>query len=276
MKSWTLSRRCLSLVVLAGASPCMAQTTPVSQARSVSGTTYATSQFCAPDTDTGSDAATDFGPWETDLTVVSSMCAATITFNATQLSQMMANSIYANGTVGFAHGQLPSMRDVRARGGSTFSYTFNVPVSTEYFLVGSWQTSGGMMSLPTRTVTLTGPGGVIFIHEGFTNNYTSEGPLPAGQYTLFATAAIDYNNISNPSPTSFSTGFDLNMTISPVVPPSCPCDWDTSGAVNSQDFFEYVTDFFSGDADFNDSGATDSQDFFDFLTCFFELPGACN
>jgi hypothetical protein len=50
---------------------------------------------------------------------------------------------------------------------------------------------------------------------------------------------------------------------------ACPCDWNGSGALNSQDFFDFIGNFFGGGADFNNSGETNSQDFFDFLACFF-------
>ncbi len=66
-------------------------------------------------------------------------------------------------------------------------------------------------------------------------------------------------------------GWNLDdITILSAYPnPSCPCDWNGADGPTSQDFFDFMNDFFAGDADFNNSGATDSQDFFDFLTCFF-------
>ncbi len=59
------------------------------------------------------------------------------------------------------------------------------------------------------------------------------------------------------------------------TPLACPCDWNGSGSLNSQDFFDFLTSFFAGNADFNHDGVTNSQDFFDFLTCFFTPPAGC-
>jgi glucose/arabinose dehydrogenase len=57
--------------------------------------------------------------------------------------------------------------------------------------------------------------------------------------------------------------------------PTCPCDWNQDFTLNSQDFFDFLTDFFVNEGDYNEDGMTTSQDFFDFLTCFFEPPAGC-
>ncbi len=65
---------------------------------------------------------------------------------------------------------------------------------------------------------------------------------------------------------SVDTRFELSIT---SVGPVCPADWNNSGAVDSQDFFDYLNSFFESNADFNNDGVTDSQDFFDFMNAFF-------
>ncbi|MBC7771250.1 MAG: hypothetical protein H7210_02025 [Pyrinomonadaceae bacterium] len=67
--------------------------------------------------------------------------------------------------------------------------------------------------------------------------------------------------------TGGATGIFLATLPPPII--GCSSDWNNDAFINSQDFFDFIGDFFSGAADVNTSGFTDSQDLFDFLTAFF-------
>jgi hypothetical protein len=70
-------------------------------------------------------------------------------------------------------------------------------------------------------------------------------------------------------------GGETEITVDYTGQLGCPADFNTDGAVNSQDFFDYLNQFFANNpaADFNADGTVNSQDFFDFLNAFFQ---GCN
>jgi hypothetical protein len=65
-------------------------------------------------------------------------------------------------------------------------------------------------------------------------------------------------------------GQDVSFVLTNAGDEPCACDWNADSELNSQDFFDFLTDFFASKADFNNDKVTNSQDFFDFLACFFD------
>jgi probable HAF family extracellular repeat protein len=67
----------------------------------------------------------------------------------------------------------------------------------------------------------------------------------------------------------YRDGVPLAFMLEPAT--GCAADFNLDAIVNSQDFFDFLQDFFVGSAaaDFNADTVVNSQDFFDFLTAFF-------
>jgi len=102
----------------------------------------------------------------------------------------------------------------------------------------------------------------------------NDAPLPGATSSVLVLSGVNaasqgtyYCNVTNICGTVPTDSAEL------VVNVSCGCDWDHSGVLSSQDFFDFLTGFFSDNADFNSDGFTTSQDFFDFISCFFS---GCN
>jgi hypothetical protein len=113
----------------------------------------------------------------------------------------------------------------------------------------TWTVDGTLIATIDLTTVVLGGSNIFFGHSDTNTSSSSDPNAPALLFTLI-------DNIR-------------------VTAAGCPCDFNNDAALNSQDYFDFLTCFFGGacpagqDADYNNDGNVNSQDYFDFLVCFF-------
>ncbi len=116
------------------------------------------------------------------------------------------------------------------------------------------------------TVETVGPAGPGTSGGWIFNEFTSDSFLPptAQMRVRFIAADLDTGSLVEAAVDDFS------VSVLGCTPPvECPADFNGDGFVTSQDFFDFLSAFFAGNADFNGDSVTNSQDFFDFIGAFF-------
>ncbi len=99
-------------------------------------------------------------------------------------------------------------------------------------------------------------------------------PIPVGVNPSAATATLTLLNVRPADAGPYDcivSNACASVTSDPAMLTICAADVNCDGTTNSQDFFDFLTAFFTTApaADFNHDDAVNSQDFFDFLSAFF-------
>ncbi len=236
------------------------------------GLDYVGNPNLAYSTTTWNDPNHSYRSWGNDGT--SFNCRLTVTGNAMvgpAIAQALINS--ANGL-----GHLPVFLDLQVPArvsspavvdfgtvsiGSSATATITLSNSVS---VPLWSRAGNGTGIDDLDYTLTASSGFTAPAGAF----SALAGLPGNTHTLTMSTTTAGPQSGTLTITSDDPDHPVRIvTLMGTVAGVCPCDWDHSGTLNSQDFFDFLSDFFGAGADFNADGATNSQDFFDFLACFF-------
>jgi hypothetical protein len=201
----TIAAICLSAFAFGFVGPKVSAQTivPVSQARSISAFSATASSSTNP-----SSSAADFGPFNSQILLADG--------SANQTSAVNAASITVSGA---AHGDF--FPPNTGSGSSDFSVTFNLVSSCLFTLSGSMLTIFDQ-SFPTApTVDLSSTNGTVFHLAGgastFNNqvptNFSTNGVLASGQYTLSAHAVGQGDHFGNEN-------YNVNFSVTPVPEPA--------------------------------------------------------
>ncbi|MBC7771681.1 MAG: hypothetical protein H7210_04225 [Pyrinomonadaceae bacterium] len=204
----------------------------------------------------------DFGTWSTNVLVSGNMVvmgAQESGFNGTDT--ITINSFAMNWTGGGGPGTSGTGTLT-----NVVSFSFNVSQTSTFSMNGLF----GSGAFVTLSLSLVGPD-INLSYDASNSTVMLEdvsGILSAGDYTLtlngFGTVSYE-----GPGGNGSGAGGAQPLLVFVVNAGDCPSDYNHDDAVNSQDLFDFLTDFFAGSADFNADGVTNSQDFFDFLAVFF-------
>lgn len=114
--------------------------------------------------------------------------------------------------------------------------------------------------------------------QGPRQNYqlvTSDDFYMGVRFSLEGQPHYGWVRIQRPAGTSLPSAYEWAYETTPgaslQIPTPCLADWNDDGAVNSVDFFDFLTVFLANDpaGDFNHDTIVNSADFFEFLTAFF-------
>lgn len=163
---------------------------------------------------------------------------------------------------------VPLSAPLTSQGQSKYDMYFVVAATTEYHLTGVVSESGHADSLSQVRLSAVGGGNINLIQS--TPNasvpFSITGTLQPGSYRLYAEATGRGRTgplvLISTGTATCAVDFTANVEI------ILPADWNHDGQIDTQDFFDFLTDFQAGDADFDHNGITDSNDLFAFLIAF--------